>query len=430
MKIINLKAENIKRLTAVEITPAGNMVEITGKNGNGKTSVLDAIWWCLGGTDAVQAEPIRRGADSAQVTLDLGDYVVTRKFKRVDGKPSTTSLTVANREGARFQSPQSMLDGFLSGLTFDPLEFARMKPQDQFNALRSFVPSVDFAAVDKANKADYDARRIENSRAKDAESAAKAITVPETMQTRVNLDALENELAQAGEWNAAIEREISDRRNTELAISGTLKTADEEEQHAEALEQQAAALRAQAQRRRAGAKKKSEEAAARPPLAARKDAGTITARLREARAINEAADAVDRDHARRDALLKVARDATQRSDELTQAIIERSAAKDAAIAAASLPVPGLGFTEGAITLNGLPFDQASDAEQLQASVAVAMAMNPTLRVVRVRDGSLLDPESMQILAKMANAADCQVWIETVASGRPGAIVIEDGHIAS
>ena len=58
MKIVSLQAENIKKLVAVEIKPDGNMVQITGKNGHGKTSVLDAIWWALAGLSNVQAVPI------------------------------------------------------------------------------------------------------------------------------------------------------------------------------------------------------------------------------------------------------------------------------------------------------------------------------------------------------------------------------------
>ena len=80
MKIIKLEAENIKRLVAVEITPDGHMVQISGRNGAGKTSVLDAIWWALAGADAIQAKPIREGETTAHITLDLGEIVVERSF--------------------------------------------------------------------------------------------------------------------------------------------------------------------------------------------------------------------------------------------------------------------------------------------------------------------------------------------------------------
>jgi DNA repair exonuclease SbcCD ATPase subunit len=101
MKILQLTAENVKKLKVVDINPDTDVVQITGKNGSGKTSVLDSIWWALGGTKEIQAMPIRKGQESARIKLDLKEIVVTRKFT---DKGST--LTVENAEGARFPSPQ------------------------------------------------------------------------------------------------------------------------------------------------------------------------------------------------------------------------------------------------------------------------------------------------------------------------------------
>ena len=69
-----------------------------------------------------------------------------------------------------------------------------------------------------------------------------------------------------------------------------------------------------------------------------------------------------------------------------------------------------------------------DAQQLRASVAIAMAANPKLRVIRVRDGSLLDERAMRLLAEMADAHDCQVWIERVDTSGSVGFVLEDGHL--
>ena len=82
MRIITLKAENIKKLKAVEITPEGNVVIISGRNEQGKTSVLDCIWLALAGADASKGmpKPIRTGEKKANTTLDLGDLVVTRTW--------------------------------------------------------------------------------------------------------------------------------------------------------------------------------------------------------------------------------------------------------------------------------------------------------------------------------------------------------------
>ena len=74
----------------------------------------------------------------------------------------------------------------------------------------------------------------------------------------------------------------------------------------------------------------------------------------------------------------------------------------------------VGFTDEGVTYNGVPFSQASSAEQIRVSLAMAMALNPKLRVVRILDGSLLDADSMRQVAEMATAADYQVWVERVA----------------
>jgi hypothetical protein len=79
-------------------------------------------------------------------------------------------------------------------------------------------------------------------------------------------------------------------------------------------------------------------------------------------------------------------------------------------------------------LNGHPFVQASDAEQLRASIAIAISMNPQIRVIRVRDGSLLDEDSIKLVAELAEANDCQVWLERVDSSGKIGFVLEDGHV--
>src|SRR3990167_5105234 len=106
MKIIQLKSENIKKLKAVELTfdPKENVVVVSGKNGQGKTSLLDSIWYALCGKDVVPSKPIREGADKASITVDLGDYVVSRTFTE-----KGSYLTVESKDGAKYPSPQAML---------------------------------------------------------------------------------------------------------------------------------------------------------------------------------------------------------------------------------------------------------------------------------------------------------------------------------
>jgi len=122
--------------------------------------------------------------------------------------------------------------------------------------------------------------------------------------------------------------------------------------------------------------------------------------------------------------------AERQSAELTEQIEAVDQQKASAIAAAPMPVPGLGFgADGVVTLNGLPLEQASAAERLRVSVAIGLAMNPRLRVLLIRDASLLDRESMRLVADMARAAGAQLWLERVEVDDQTTVLIEDGQVA-
>ncbi|MFC6790624.1 AAA family ATPase [Methylobacterium komagatae] len=195
MKIVQLEAENVKRLRAVTIRPDGNLVEITGRNGQGKSSVLDAIWWALSGTTHIQAVPIRKGENEARIRLDLGDIKVVRTFKKREDESFGTTLVVESVEGARFPSPQRMLDSLLGALSFDPLAFTRMDGKAQLQAMRRFVPDVDFEAIEAANEVDYDLRTGVNRQAKQLRAQAAGIVVPQDLPAeRMDDAALVDEL--------------------------------------------------------------------------------------------------------------------------------------------------------------------------------------------------------------------------------------------
>ena len=109
-----------------------------------------------------------------------------------------------------------------------------------------------------------------------------------------------------------------------------------------------------------------------------------------------------------------------------QAIDERKAQ---ALAAAVFPVEGLGFDDTDVTYQGVPLSQASSAEQIRVSVAMAMALNPELRVLRIMDGSLLDSDAMEAIRAQVADGDFQVWIERVGDADDGAVIIEDGQVS-
>lgn len=418
MKIIALQAENIKKLVAIDIHPDSNFVEITGKNGQGKTSVLDCIWWGLEGAKHIQKEPIRKGAKSAHIIIDLGELVVTRLFDKRDDGEVTTRLTITNAEGTLLKKPQDVLDSLLGALTFDPLEFTRKTAKEQFNILRQFVPGVDFDAIDTANKIDYDNRTDINKRAKEQRNAAAGIDVTVTdEQQPIDESALVAELAAAGKTNSDIEVRRTNRANVakeiksmEVQIEQKRKELEEAVKSLEKIKETYLEL-----------KSKLDNA---PELPVLIDVSDLQLKISKAKEVNVAITL----RTSKKAHIAKADELETEARHLSQDMDKRNAEKLKLIEEAKLPIPGITFGDGVVVLNGVPFEQASYAEQLRASLAIAMALNPKIKIIRCDEGSSLDDDSLKIVMEMAKEKDFQIWLSRTDSSGMVGVVLEEGFI--
>jgi hypothetical protein len=435
LKIVGLVAENLKRIKAVEIKPTSNIVELTGANGQGKTSILDGIWWALDGSGGIQKMPIRRGEEQAIIKLDLGELIVTRKFKRREKKEGdgpdaatyTTSITVTGADGSSYKSPQTILDNLVGALSIDPVGFARLSASEQFDELKKLVPGLDFTKIENLNRGDTERRRDAGRERDRLASAATSIVVPEVVPEWTNETDLLNTITSASQHNAAAEKEATRRAHEIERADAMVRTANE------ALiktQEEIAKLEAllSVQSTRLGATEiEAEEirkTVAELPMITVIDVTEVRAKLDKAKADNLIAE-----QAKRKNDLKAQADVKAAEyDAYTEAIRAREAEKQKAVAEAKLPVEGITFGAGELLFNGVPFDQASDADKTRVSLAIAMALNPDLHVIRVRDGSLLDSKSMKLVEEMANKHNYQIWMERVDESGAVGIVIEDGMV--
>lgn len=431
MKIVQLHAENFKRLGVVEITPEGNLITVGGKNGHGKSSVLDAIYVALKGRAVAPPRPIRKGEEKCVIRLDLGDLVITRGFHEKAGNTYTDTIKVEDAEGRRYGKPQEVLNALLGEVGFDPFEFVNLKPKDQVARLLEMVPlTVDLDELREADESDYLNRRDVNRDVSRLEAQLAGIPKEEVPADLPDRSALTEQLGNAANTNAALQREM-DRRDQEAARArAMIDKADEEADHAAALRKQADELDASAADRRKSAEAIEKELAGLDPVGEFVDTDDLRAKLREA---EEVSAVVDRQN-RRAAIAKELEEARAKSQAFTDAMEARAKQRNAALAEADMPVEGLAIEidekgEPTLTWEGLPFDpdQISTAAQLRVSTAIGMATNPQLRVLRIMDGSLLDEDSMRMLAEMAEAEDFQLWVEVVGDGGVG-IVMENGLI--
>lgn len=415
MKIVKLKAENIKKLVAVEITPEGNVVKISGKNGAGKTSVLDSIFWALAGTENIQSQPLRQGTTKGKVTLDLGDMIVNRTFTE-----NGSSLVVENKDGLRFKSPQTMLDTLLGRLSFDPLQFMRMEPREQFETLRELT-GLDLSKLDRKREAAYQKRTEINRDIKSLKARMDAIElIPDYPREEVSIAKLTEELREA-------QTAANDNRVAREGLQRTVGLYETEKAHIVELTERVSEIQAQIDNAtKTLCRLEAEIADGRKQCESLidPDLNSLAKKISEAETTNRLA----RQYKEKLKLRQEYDLLNIESSELTKRIEECEFDKENAIRNAKMPLEGLSFSDGSVLYNGLPIEQISSAEQLKISMAMAMAMNPKLRVIRITDGSLLDSESMKTIESMSKEKDYQVWIEIVdESGRVG-IVIDEGQV--
>lgn len=413
MHIIKLQAENVLRLKAVEIEPDGTFQIVTGANAQGKSSVLNAMYLAIAGGQASRAigKPIREGEESAFVTLDLGDKTGVKMIVTREWSDKGTKLTVKAADGAKYQQPQTILDGLVGALSFDPLEFTRKSAKEQVEDLLDLV-GLDFTDAD-AERAKLYAQRTETGQRAhafgDLPKLPKEAPTRETPATEI-LDRIRAAQDTQGKIDQA-------RRIAADAVA----TIEGCERSIESYRQKIAELN-------------DAISDARSTIARHQDIVDETPTPEDIDSLRTALAEVE-DHnktARDNARIVEDRIAQKELEDQYAGLghrikaIDESKAK--AIAEAEMPVDGLGFNDQGVTYNGIPFSQASSAEQIRVSLAMAMALNPALRVIRIMDGSLLDAASMAEVAKAAKAADAQVWIERVDDASESAVVIVDGEV--
>ncbi len=443
-----LKVQDYKRVRNVEITPGADkhVILISGKNGNGKSSTLDALTAAFGGAKAGAVDPVRHGEKEASifVELDDGKLTIDRTFTP-DGK---TVLEVRDPDGT-IRSPQAMLDKLIGHRCLDPLAFLQLAPKAQLAELMKVIP-------DAARIAELDAKRLkgfdrrteigrdltkaegELARLVDVQ-VGKAIDVAALATEKARLaeqqragDGLGNtyKLAQRATSDAIAARDrngqvttVLERRISDLEIQ--LEAARKELAGAQATPFGAAILEAQ-EAETAALAKLDESAAA--WVAGQDVRDKIDADLARATDHNRAIAQAEASNARRTETAAAVEKLKADRDLVTTGLATVDKRKADILAAAKLPVAGLAIGDTGIMLGGVPFAQASGAEQWRVALAIAIAASPELEDVWIKDGAHLDDDSLALVSSAAEASGRRVWIERVGTRDPGAIIISDGQV--
>lgn len=416
VKITALEAENVKRIKAVALTPSPTGLTLVGGNNNqGKTSVLDALAWALGG-DRFRPDAAQRDGAIApahlKVTLSNG-VVVERKGKNA-------SLTVTDPTGRR--SGQQLLNAFVEPLALDLPRFMDASDKEKADILLRIIGiGAELHTRDLEIKGLYDKRTFTGQLAAQKKHfAEEMISYPEAPDEPVSASELirqqqdilarngENQRlrAQYAELEQQVQQCVDELKRTRERIATLQQLADElDAKHTKLFNQQETARKTVSQLQ--------DESTAELEASIRDIEETnrkVRANLEKSRAEDEAAQYASE------------------YDRLTESIQQKRADRMALLNGADLPLPGLSVEDGVLTYKGKHWRDMSGSDQLRVAAAIVRRLNPDCGFVLLDKLEQMDMTTLQEFSAWLEVEGLQAIATRVSTGSECQIIIEDGMV--
>lgn len=409
VKINKLEIENVKRVKAVAIEPTPNgLTVIGGNNGQGKTSVLDAIAWALGGNKYKPTKAQREGSvtpPSLQITMNNG-LIVKR-----DGKNS--SLKVIDPTGRK--AGQQLLNEFVEELAINLPKFLEASDKEKAETLLQIIGVGDeLFELDSAEARLYNDRRaigqIADQKKKFAlekpyytDAPDELVSVSELIQQQQAILARNGENQRKREQVTKISQDLDLANQIVNSLKKQLQEAEEKQ-----------------------AKLQVDLEIAHKSAADLKDESTaeLEKQLAEIDEINRRVRAnLDKEKAESDA-----KEFKEKYDSLTAEIEEIRAKRTDLLSKADLPLPGLSVMDGKLTYNDQQWDNMSSSEQLRVATAIVRKLKPDCGFVLLDKLEQMDLQTMNEFGKWLEQEGLQGIATRVSTGDECEIIIEDGYV--
>lgn len=402
VKINELLIENVKRVKAVQFEPsADGLTIIGGRNGQGKTSVLDAIAWALGGNNYKPSVPERDGAlVPPNLHLELSNgLIVERK-----GKNSTLKVTDPNGN----KSGQQLLNEFVSTLALDLPKFINGSDKDKADSLLKILGIGDVLSQLDTKENQLYAQRTEVGRIADRKKKAadEMPMYPNVPKEPVSATELIKEQQEILARNGENEQKRQNAARYERMLAEAQIAFDEAKAALQKAEQDC--------------------------LTARKSAEDLhdesTAELEKNLAEIEGLNIKIRANSTKEAAEIEANNLQQEYDGLTEQIESVREERSKLLDSAELPLPGLSVKDGKLIYNNMPWDGMSGSDQLKVATAIVRKLNPQCGFVLMDKLEQMDLETLQEFGAWLKQEGLQVIATRVSTGDECSIIIEDGMV--
>ena len=403
MKINKLEIENVKRVRAVKIEPSSNgLTIIGGKNNQGKTSVLDAIAWALGGERFRPSQATREGS-----TIPPNLKIVMNNGLVVERKGKNSSLKVTDPSGQK--AGQQLLDGFVEQLALNLPKFMESSSKEKANTLPQIIGvGPQLVELERQEKEMFNERTYIGRTADQKEKYAKEQPyfpdVPSTPVSASELIRQQQEiLVQNGENQRKRERRHQLEQEYQKVTEQILALLQEQSRLEEDLKV---------------ARGSAEDLVDQSTAELEQNIADIEETNRKVRAN------LDKDKAEEDA-----KDYRAQYNTLTARIEEVRKQKADLLKGADLPLPGLSVEEGELIYKGQKWDNMSGSEQLRVSTAIVRRLNPNCGFVLLDKLEQMDLDTLQEFGQWLEQEGLQAIATRVSTGDECSIIIEDGYVA-
>lgn len=403
MKINKLEIENVKRVKAVKIEPTANgLTIIGGKNNQGKTSVLDAIAWALGGDRYRPSQAQREGS-----VIPPNLHIVMNNGLIVERRGKNSDLKVTDPNGKK--AGQQLLNEFVEQLALDLPKFMEASSREKAQTLLQIIGvSPRLAELERQEKELYNERTYIGRTADQKEKYAKEQPYyPEVPSVPVSASELIRQQQEILAQNGENQRKRERRHQLE--------------QEYQSVTEQIQALLAKQGQLEADlkiARETSEGLTDRSTAELEENISNIEEINRKVRAN------LDKDKAEEDA--KGYREQYKR---LTAQIEEIRSQKTDLLKEADLPLPGLGVEDGELVYHGQKWDNMSGSEQLKVSTAIVRRLNPECGFVLLDKLEQMDLDTLHEFGQWLEQEGLQAIATRVSTGGECSLIIEDGYVA-
>ena len=423
VKVASLEVTNFKRIRAVELELGQDgLTVIGGANAQGKTSVLDAIMWALGGERHRPDRPNRDGGAtnaSIRVTLSNG-LVVERRGKNGD-------LRVTDPDGKR--AGQRLLDSFLEELALNLPRFLEGTDKARAEALLEVIGVGDeLARLDAAISSRYEERKAVG---RDATRKRKAA---EDMPSFEDAPAEPVSVAELVQEQQGILARNGENQRKRMAADEMAARARSARREAESCAMRVAELERQLEAARAeegSALDRAREAES-DAVTAQKTASQLQDESTEEIEASIASIELTNEHVRanqRKAEAEAEAEALEAEYAALTGEVERLRSERMSLLdGADLPLAGLSVEDGTLAYMGHAWSDMSGSEQLKVATAIVRRIKPSCGFVLVDKLEQMDLRTLAEFARWAEGEGLQVIGTRVSEGDECTVVIEDGRV--